>query len=153
REHDLKRKDTPRPSQLDPFKDYLRQRRAEHPLSAVRLLEEIRPMGYGGSIAVLRRFLAALEGDSRRARRLTVRFETPPGYQAQADWAYAGRFLDAEGRSRPVHVFTLVLSYSRMLFVRFTTSMNLAMLIDCHQRAFDYLGGWPRAILYDNMKQ
>src|SRR5262249_35406080 len=111
------------------------------------------PMGYDGSVVILRRFLATLDDDRRRDRRLTVRFETPPGHQAQADWAYAGRLIDSEGRSRSVYIFTFVLSYSRMLFVRFTTSMNLAALIDCHQRAFDYLGGWPRTILYDNMKQ
>jgi hypothetical protein len=84
---------------------------------------------------------------------LTVRFETPPGQQAQADWAYAGRLLDASGKPRSIYIFTFVLSYSRMLFVRCTTSMQLATLIDCHQQAFAYLGGWPRSILYDNMKQ
>jgi len=151
--HDLKRKATPRASKLDPFKDYLRRRRAEHPLSAVRLLEEIAPMGYDGSIVTLRRFLATLEDDGRRQSRLTVRFETPPGQQAQADWASVGRFTDTDGRSRPLYAFTFVLSYSRMLFVYFTTSMNLATLIDCHQRAFASFGGWPRRILYDNMKQ
>src|SRR5262245_56004842 len=101
----------------------------------------------------LRRFLATLERQAARQRRLTVRFETPPGQQGQADWAYAGKLPDAAGHPRPVYVFTFVLSYSRMLFVRFTTSMNLAALIDCHQQAFAYLGGWPRGILYDNMKQ
>ena len=40
-----------------------------------------------------------------------------------------------------------------MLFIRFTTSMNLETLIECHQHAFTYLGGWPKQILYDNMKQ
>jgi transposase len=152
-EHELRRKDAPRPSKLDPFKDYLRGRRAEHPLSAVRPLEEIRPMGYDGSVITLRRFLAALEERARREAKLTVRFETPPGRQAQADWAHAGRLADAEGRTRPVYVFTFVLSYSRMLYARFTNSMNLAALVDCHRRAFDHLGGWPQAILYDNMKQ
>lgn len=152
-EHDLRRKETPRPSKLDPFKAYLRSRRAEHPLSAVRLLEEIRPMGYDGSVITLRRFLASLEEGARRDAKLTVRFETPPGRQAQADWAHAGRLADAEGRPRQVYAFTFVLSYSRMLYVRFTTSMGLATLVDCHQRAFDYLGGWPQQILYDNMKQ
>lgn len=152
-EHDPTRKDTPRASKIDPFKDYLRGRRAEHPLSAVRLLEEIRPMGYDGSVITLRRFLASLDEGARRREKLTVRFETPPGRQAQADWAHAGRVADAQGRPRPVYAFTFVLSYSRMLYVRFTTSMNLASLIDCHQRAFDYLGGWPQTILYDNMKQ
>jgi len=152
-QHDLSRKETPRPSKLDPFKDYLRSRRAEHPLSAVRLLEEIRPMGYDGSVITLRRFLAGLDDRARREGKLTVRFETPPGRQAQADWAHAGRLVDAQGRSRSIYVFTFVLSYSRMLYIRFTTSMNLAALVDCHQRAFDYLGGWPQSILYDNMKQ
>ena len=153
-EHDpLKREATPRASKLDPFKDYLRSRRAEHPLSAVRLLAEIRPMGFDGSVIILRRFLATLEEEVRRDRRLTVRFETPPGHQAQADWGQVGHLRDARGRSRPVYAFTYVLSFSRMLFVRFTTSTNLETLIDCHQRAFDYLGGWPRQVLYDNMKQ
>src|SRR5262249_35025665 len=32
-------------------------------------------------------------------------------------------------------------------------SMALPALLDCHRQAFDYLGGWPRVILYDNMKQ
>jgi transposase len=152
-EHSLKRQEPVRSSKLDPFKEYLRRRRAEHPLSAVRLLAEIRPMGYDGSIIILRRYLATLEQDIRRDRRLTVRFETPPGHQAQVDWGHVGHLLDNQGQSRPVYVFSLVLSYSRMLFVRFTTSMNLETLIDCHQHAFTYLGGWPRQILYDNMKQ
>ncbi len=138
---------------LDPFKDYLRQRRAEHPLSAVRLLAEIRPMGHTGSLPTLRRFLATLDEQARRQKRLTVRYETPPGHQAQADWAYAGKLPDAAGTPRPVYLFTFVLGFSRTLFVHCTASMNLASLIACHQHAFAALGGWPREILYDNMMQ
>jgi transposase len=152
-EHDLKRKSSSRASKLDPYHEYLRKRRAECPLSAVRLMAEIRPMGYEGSIGTLRRYLATLDDDARRERKLTVRFETPPGHQAQVDWGYAGTMLDAHGRSRPVYVFIFVLSYSRVLHIRFTTSMNLETLIDCHRRAFAHLGGWPKQILYDNMKQ
>lgn len=40
-----------------------------------------------------------------------------------------------------------------MMFLRFTTSMRMGPLLDSHQRAFDYLGGIPACILYDNMKQ
>jgi transposase len=152
-EHTLKRKPAARAGKLDPFKDYLRRRRAEYPLSAVRLLAEIRPMGYDGSLPTLRRFLATLGGQDEADRRLTVRFETPPGHQGQADWADAGHLPDADGRPRPVYAFTFVLSFSRMLFVHFTRSTRLPELIDCHRRAFAYLGGWPRNVLYDNMKQ
>ncbi|MGH3850403.1 MAG: Mu transposase domain-containing protein, partial [Pseudonocardiaceae bacterium] len=44
-------------------------------------------------------------------------------------------------------------SYSRMRFIRFTAGTRMVELIACHQAAFDYFGGWPREILYDNMKQ
>ncbi len=152
-EHALKADNSPRHSQLDPFKEYLRTRYEAHRLSAIRLLEEIRPMGYAGSIATLRRYLRTLKREAMRLGKLTVRFETPPGQQAQADWAYCGKFATSDGKLIPVYAFVIVLSFSRMLFVRFTTSMRMRELIECHQEAFGYFGGWTRSILYDNMKQ
>lgn len=152
-EHDLARKSAERSSLLDPYKDYLRRRRAELPLSAVRLLEEIRPMGYTGSVITLRRFLAQLDDKAQRLAKVTVRFETPPGHQAQADWTEAGTLAGPDGKLLKLYGFTMVLSFSRMLFVRFTTAMALPVLLDCHRQAFDYFGGWPRVLLYDNMKQ
>src|SRR5689334_10220126 len=71
----------PCPSKLDPFKPYLERRLAQYPLSAVRLLEEIRPMGYDGGVCVLRRFLATIRTKQRAQATATVRFETPPGHQ------------------------------------------------------------------------
>ena len=152
-EHDLKAKPVERASKLDPFKDYLKQRYEAHGLSAVRLIEEIRPMGYTGSIATLRRYLRTLKREQRRWSRLTVRFETPPGKQAQADWGYCGKHTTPAGRSIPIYVFVMVLGFSRMMFIRFTTSMKMAALIECHREAFDFFGGIPAEVLYDNMKQ
>ena len=43
-------------------------------------------MGYHGSARTLRRYLATLRPQTKRQQKLTVRFETPPGKQAQADW-------------------------------------------------------------------
>jgi transposase len=142
-----------RSSQLDPYKPYLEHRYAECALSAVRLLEEIRAMGYGGGIDVVRRFIRSLAPHARSQAKMTVRFETPPGEQAQADWASCGHEMDETGRRRAVYAFVMVLSYSRMLYVEFTHLMVLTELIRCHQRAFAFFGGWPRTILYDNMKQ
>jgi len=142
-----------RRSNLDPYKDYVTQRFEECGLSGVRLLEEIKPMGYTGSVDVVCRFLQTLRSQSAASAKSTVRFETPPGQQAQADWAYCGRFMDSSGNTVPIYAFVFVLGFSRMLYVRFTTSMDVSSLIACHQRAFEHLGGWPREILYDNMKQ
>jgi transposase len=55
-QHPLKCQATPRPGKLAGFTDYLQGRVAEFPLSAVRLLDEIRPMGYTGSLVTPRRF-------------------------------------------------------------------------------------------------
>jgi transposase len=142
-----------RSSKLDVFKDYLRERFEQYGLSAVRLIEEIRAQGYSGSIDVVRRFLAGLKADQQRSRKLTVRYETAPGEQAQVDWMYAGRFANATGKMLSIYAFVMVLSFSRMVFARFTTSMQLPVLIDCHRKAFEFFGGWPGRILYDNMKQ
>lgn len=142
-----------RPSKLEPYKDYVKERYESCALSAVRILEEIRPMGFAGSIIILRRYLRSLRPAAERAKKLTVRYETAPGKQAQADWAYCGRFADAAGRLISIYAFVMVLSFSRMLFVRFTTSMKLAELIRCHLEAFAFFGGWPEQVLYDNMKQ
>lgn len=142
-----------RPSQLDSFKPYIEGRYAEYALSAVRLLEEIRSMGYTGGVDVVRRFLHSLDPHQTARQKMTVRFETPPGEQAQADWASCGHARDETGRLRAVYAFVMVLSYSRMLYVEFTHSMNLPELVRCHQRAFDFFGGWTQTILFDNMKQ
>jgi hypothetical protein len=47
----------------------------------------------------------------------------------------------------------MVLGFSRAEFVDFTTSMDMAAFFECHLLAFDYFGGVPAEMLYDNMKQ
>lgn len=108
-------------------------------------------MGFTDSSRIVGRFLAALR--ARIPAQLTTRFETPPGEQAQADWAEAGRYHLADGSSVRVFFFVMVLGFSRALYIEFTRSMRLETLIRCHQNAFAYFGGWTARILYDNMRQ
>lgn len=142
-----------RKSKLEPFKEYLRQRAVATGLSGVRLFEEIKRMGYEGAVDAVQRYVTEIEQPQRALTKATVRFETPPGEQAQVDWAEVGCYLDETGMKRKVYAFVIILSYSRTLYVEFTTTMKLAELIACHKRAFEYFGGFPRRILYDNMKQ
>ncbi len=69
------------PSKLDPYKDYLLSRLAEFPeLSAVALFEEIKALGYAGGLSILQDFTRPYRV---RRKEPVVRFETPPGHQAQ----------------------------------------------------------------------
>lgn len=142
-----------RKSGLEPHKDYLRDRYLTTGLSGVRLHEELCGMGYTGAIDAVQRYLKSLDAPRQALTKATVRFETPPGEQAQVDWADVGYYTDNSGTRRKVYAFVMILSYSRMLYVEFVTRMNVAELIACHQRAFAHFGGWTRRILYDNMKQ
>ena len=141
-----------RKSKLTDFKDYLRERYLATGLSGTRLCEEITAMGFTGSVSAVRRFLQTVE-KAEISPKATVRFETPPGEQSQVDWAEIGYFLDEDGVKRKIYAFVMVLSFSRMLFVEFVTDIRCETLIACHQKAFEYFGGYTRRILYDNMKQ
>lgn len=139
-----------RASKLNPFKDYLIQRLTDFPeLCAITLFEEIKALGYTGGITILKDFTAPYRV---RRKEPIVRFETAPGVQAQVDWAELGRVVMND---KPVnlYLFVYVLGYSRAMYAEVTTSTDTLTLIECHKRAFSYLGGVPVEILYDNMKQ
>jgi Integrase core domain len=81
------------------------------------------------------------------------RFETPPGRQAQVDFAhFRVRFEDEPGAERIVWLFSLVLGRSRMMWARFVAQQDLAAVLRCHVAAFEALGGVPEQILYDRMR-
>ena len=142
-----------RPSKLDAYKPYLTERWQAHGLSAVRLQPEIIAQGFTGSVKILRRFLHTLKATRRTDQALTVRFETPPGRQAQVDFAqFQVIFADDSEVPRIVWLFSLVLGSSRWLWARFVLHQDLQTVLRCHIAAFADLGGVPEEILYDRMK-
>src|ERR1051326_6650284 len=89
-----------RPSKLAPFMGFLRERIVAFPdLSAARLTREIRELGYIGAYTAVKRFLAATRPENG-PKPYEVRFETPPGVQAQVDFArFAVEFAGDPGTS------------------------------------------------------
>jgi transposase len=76
----------PRPTVIDPFKEYLRERVLAWPgLTGARLLREIRELGYGGGKTRVNDFLRTVRPAA--APLFEVRLETPAGQQAQVDFA------------------------------------------------------------------
>lgn len=79
-----------------------------------------------------------------------MRFETPPDKQAQVDWGTRAVLID--GNLTRIHIFVMILGFSRTIYVEFTRDERLETLLQCHQNAFIWFGGCPKEILYDNMK-
>lgn len=139
-----------RGSKLDPFRPYLLQRIQEGTTNCVVLLEEIEAMGYEGKSTILQDFIKPFRAEPKR--QATVRFETPPGRQAQVDWAEELGEYEVDGQKKMIHAFIMTLGYSRMKYIEFTTDMKMETLMKCHMNAFSYFNGIPAQILYDNMK-
>ena len=47
----------------------------------------------------------------------------------------------------------MILGYSRMRYVEFTTDISTGNVIKMHLNAFSFFGGFTDTVLYDNMKQ
>jgi transposase len=133
---------------LDRWESVLRARAPEVDFNASVLYRELKDQGYEGSYPSLVRYLRPWREEHWSAETSTVRFETSPGEQAQVDWGSAWVWLGEE-RVR-VHVFTMVLGYSRRIFARGYREEGLGSLLDGHAQAFEHFGGRTQTILYDN---
>jgi len=137
------------PSCLEPFKPYIADRLKTYPhLPATVLVRELKKQNYPGSLRILQRHLKTIRS---KPKEVFLRIETPPGEQAQCDWANCGSVLIGKAW-RKLSAFVMVLSYSRLMFVEFTLSQCLEDFLQCHINAFRAFGGVPKKILYDNLK-
>jgi transposase len=105
--------------------------------------------GYLGSYKAIQRFVRARYPKPKlRVRR---RIETPPGAQAQADWA---EFPGLEVGEEPIdlHAFHLVLAHSRMEAIVWSERADELAWLAVHNGALSRLGGVAAVIRVDNTK-
>lgn len=144
------RKPKPPPFKLAPFKDAVRERHALG-LFAPRILREIRELGYTGSLTIVKDFLRTLEPRKKPSRKVFRRFETRPGKEAQIDWSPYR--IKIAGVETLVHCFSMILCFSRRIWIGFFRNERLPTLLHAHVEAFRYHGGFCERLVYDNMTQ
>lgn len=134
---------------IDPFVKYITERLEKYPeLSAYRIFKEIEKQGYSGSERTVRRYLQEVRP---RFFREYKPVNTLPGEQAQVDWGSFGTIV-IDGRRYKLYAFVFTLAWSRVSYVEFVISLDTVTFLSCLHRAFEYIGGIPLEVLFDNAK-
>lgn len=138
-------------SKIDEFKDIIQLKVEKYACSAMSIYLLLKDKyGYSGGYSSVARYVASFKQEQKI--KVTIRFETTPGYQAQVDWKEKIVLFDMHNAPYTINIFLMTLGYSRMKFVKLTFDRTQQTLFECITSAFEFFGGTTDEILFDNMK-
>lgn len=112
-----------------------------------RLVEE---KGFTGAESTIRKAVKELKQSQTVPPQALVPLSYEPGEAIQIDWGEATAYLD--GIKTKLHTFCGRLCYSCDIFVQVFKSANEESFLEAQQLMFDFFGGIPRRLIFDNAK-
>lgn len=147
-------KTKPRSSIVDAFEPIIEEilksdrqvhRKQRH--TARRIFERLRDEhGYDGGETVIK---VAVRAWKQHHREVFLPLSHPPG-EAQVDFGFADVWL--AGELTKVALFVMTLPYSDAIFIQAFPRECTEAFLEGHRRAFEFFGGVPTRISYDNSK-
>jgi transposase len=148
------RKTKTRGSKVDPFLSIIQEilesdkqshRKQRH--TAQRIFERLRDEhGYAGGRTIVSMAVRKLKQQNKE---VFLPLSHPPG-EAQVDFGFADVVL--EGELTKVALFVMTLPYSDAIFIHAFPRECTESFLEGHVRAFEFFGGVPTRISYDNSK-
>jgi transposase len=148
------RMDSPRPKRkLGPYLDLIAEiidqdklvpKKQRH--TATRIYHRLKGLGYQGKYTQVREAVREIK---RVSREVYMPLVHRPG-EAQVDFGYA--LAKVSGELRKVALFIMALPYSDAFFVAAFEKECSESYWEGHVRAFEFFGGVPQRISYDNTK-
>lgn len=140
---------------LEPYKEiireWLRQDQSAPPKqrhTARRIFSRLRDEhGFTGSESTVRTFVQKEKGQHIE---MFMPLSADWGEQAQVDWGRAKVYIN--GKFTEVSLFCLRMKASLVPFVWAAPTEKLEAFLEGHKRAFEWLGGVPASLVYDNPK-
>lgn len=115
-------------SKLDNFKDIIETKVEKYACSAMSIYLLLKDKyGYTGGYSSVARYVPSF----KQEQKVTIRFETTPGYQAQVDWKEKLELADSSNAPYTINIFLMTLGYSRMKFVKLTFDRTQSTLFEC----------------------
>jgi transposase len=108
--------------------------------------------GFKGRYASVKRFVAKLRGASSPEARVVI--TTRPGEEAQVDYGDGPMVRDpVSGKYKRTRLFCLTLGCSRKSVRLLTWKSSTQTWAELHEEAFRRLGGAPRVMVLDNLRE
>ncbi len=114
--------------------------------SAAKMHEDLNNMGIECSVRSIQKYVNDI-----KPQEVFIEQEYFPAEDMQVDWGEL--YLDFEENIRcKVYIFVATLPYSNSRFISAYMNCNRQSFFDGHIRAFDFFGGVPKRIRYDNLR-
>ena len=105
---------------------------------------------FNGSYSSVRTAVRNLKAERTVPPQSSVPLSYAPGEAVQIDWGEATVYID--GQKTKVHTFCGRLCYSCDMFVQAYKAANEESFLEAQQLMFDFFGGIPRRLIFDNAK-
>ena len=140
-----------RSGQLDDHREWLQQQFDQHHGNAEVLRQELlKQKGISVSQRTVERAVQPWRQALRQSAQATVRYETRPGKQLQAD--FGELWVPIGGVRSKVHFCVLTLGYSRRQVIRVYRQQQQRHWLQALEEAFRFWGGVPEQVLVDNAR-
>ena len=141
------------PSACEPFREAIELGLSQDRNAMAIWQDLVADHGFQAGYLSVQRFVRRLRGNQPAQARAVIC--TLPGEEAQVDYGNKGPMVrDARtGKYRRTRLFVLTLGHSRKAVRLLTFQSSSRIWAELHETAFRRLGGTPRVIVLDNLKE
>jgi len=145
---------SPAASACEPYREQIEQAVRLGRNATVIWQDLVDDYGFTASDQSVRRFVAKLRGVQAPATHHPV-IETAPGEEAQVDYGGDGPMVrhPDTGKYRRMRLFVMTLGCSRKSVRLLTWKSSSKIWAELHEESFRRLGGAPRVVVLDNLKE
>jgi len=140
------------PSASEPHREFIEEGLARGRNAMGIWQELVDQHGFTGSYESVKRFVRKQRGSQSPEARAVIL--TAPGEEAQVDYGTGPMVRDPDsGKYRRTRLFVLTLGFSRKCVRLLSFQSSSRIWAELHETAFRRLGGTPRVIVLDNLRE
>jgi transposase len=144
---------SPAASACEPYREFIERAFGQGRNATVIWQDLVDDYGFTASDQSVRRFVAKLRVAQVREAHPVI--ETAPGEEGQVDYGGDGPMVrhPETGKYRRMRLFVMTLGHSRKSVRLLTWKSSSQTWAELHEKAFRRLGGAPRTVVLDNLKE